>query len=133
MTFDGDIYLWHSYYLILSVCRYANRAKSIKNKPKINEDPKDAMIREFKEEIERLRAILEQQGGGAPLAGLLAAPPAAATTASSDVGAKHIDDSPQHEQREGALTESAGVRAEAKADAMDFAGLVDGNSATPFM
>jgi kinesin family protein 3/17 len=27
------------------VIRYANRAKSIKNKPKINEDPKDAMIR----------------------------------------------------------------------------------------
>lgn len=95
------------------------------------------MIREFKEEIERLRAILEQQGGGAALAGLLAAPPtgagAAATTASSDGGAKHIDNSPQHEQREGALTESAGVRAEAKADAMDFAGLADGTSATPYM
>ena len=27
--------------------RYANRAKSIKNKPRINEDPKDAMIREY--------------------------------------------------------------------------------------
>lgn len=26
--------------------RYANRAKNIKNKPKINEDPKDAMLRE---------------------------------------------------------------------------------------
>lgn len=30
-----------------SMHRYANRAKNIKNKPKINEDPKDAMIREF--------------------------------------------------------------------------------------
>jgi len=29
----------------LSTLRYAHRAKSIKNKPKINEDPKDAMIR----------------------------------------------------------------------------------------
>ena len=28
-------------------CRYANRAKNIKNKPKINEDPKDAMLREY--------------------------------------------------------------------------------------
>jgi len=27
--------------------RYANRAKNIKNKPKINEDPKDAMLRKF--------------------------------------------------------------------------------------
>lgn len=29
----------------MSTLRYANRAKSIKNKPHINEDPKDAMIR----------------------------------------------------------------------------------------
>ena len=36
--------------------RYANRAKNIKNKPKINEDPKDTMIREFQEEIARLKA-----------------------------------------------------------------------------
>lgn len=42
----------------MSTLRYANRAKSIKNKPKINEDPKDAMIREYKEEIERLRQML---------------------------------------------------------------------------
>lgn len=27
----------------LSTLRYANRAKNIKNKPKVNEDPKDAM------------------------------------------------------------------------------------------
>lgn len=31
----------------ISTLRYANRAKSIKNRPKINEDPKDTMIREF--------------------------------------------------------------------------------------
>jgi len=31
----------------LSTLRYANRAKNIENKPKINEDPKDAMLREF--------------------------------------------------------------------------------------
>ena len=28
----------------LSTLRYASRAKSIKNKPRINEDPKDAML-----------------------------------------------------------------------------------------
>jgi kinesin family protein 3/17 len=33
--------------------RYANRAKNIKNKPHINEDPKDALLREFQEEIAR--------------------------------------------------------------------------------
>lgn len=42
--------------------RYANRAKNIKNKPKINEDPKDALLREFQEEIARLKAAL----GGKP-------------------------------------------------------------------
>jgi hypothetical protein len=30
----------------ISTLRYANRAKNIKNKPKVNEDPKDAMLRE---------------------------------------------------------------------------------------
>jgi len=43
--------------------RYANRAKSIKNIPKINEDPKDAMLREFQEEIEKLKHKLAGRGG----------------------------------------------------------------------
>jgi hypothetical protein len=29
----------------LTTLRYANRAKNIKNNPRINEDPKDAMLR----------------------------------------------------------------------------------------
>ena len=49
----------------MSTLRYANRAKNIKNKPKINEDPKDAMLREFQEEIARLKAALGDGGGGA--------------------------------------------------------------------
>jgi len=50
----------------VSTLRYANRAKNIKNKPKINEDAKDAMLREFQEEIARLKAQLERdpRGGG---------------------------------------------------------------------
>ena len=43
--------------------RYASRAKNIENKPRINEDPKDAMIREFHDEITRLRAELDKFGG----------------------------------------------------------------------
>jgi kinesin family protein 3/17 len=46
----------YNYDETLSTLRYANRAKSIKNKPKINEDPKDTMIREFQDEIARLKA-----------------------------------------------------------------------------
>ena len=47
----------------ITTLRYANRAKNIKNKPKINEDPKDALLREFQEEIARLRAALGGGGG----------------------------------------------------------------------
>jgi hypothetical protein len=48
----------------LSTLRYASRAKNIQNKPKINEDPKDTMIREFQEEITRLKMELESFSGG---------------------------------------------------------------------
>ncbi|KAF6109349.1 kinesin family member 17 [Phyllostomus discolor] len=55
----------------LSTLRYANRAKNIKNKPHINEDPKDALLREYQEEIKRLKAILAQQMGPSTLSALL--------------------------------------------------------------
>uniref|UniRef100_A0A183BMA1 Kinesin motor domain-containing protein n=1 Tax=Globodera pallida TaxID=36090 RepID=A0A183BMA1_GLOPA len=45
----------------LSTLRYASRAKQIENKPKINEDPKDALLREFQDEIARLKELLEQR------------------------------------------------------------------------
>ena len=47
----------------LTTLRYASRAKSIKNKPRINEDPKDALLRQFQEEIARLKKIMESKGG----------------------------------------------------------------------
>ncbi|VDP98064.1 unnamed protein product [Trichobilharzia regenti] len=42
----------------LSTLRYANRAKNIQNKPKINEDPKDALLRQYQDEIRRLKELL---------------------------------------------------------------------------
>ena len=39
----------------VSTLRYADRAKRIKNKPTINEDPRDQAIREYQEEIQQLR------------------------------------------------------------------------------
>ena len=48
----------------LSTLRYASRAKHIENNPHINEDPKDTMLREFQEEIQRLKAELDQFSGG---------------------------------------------------------------------
>jgi len=44
----------YNYDETLTTLRYANRAKNIQNKPKINEDPKDALLREFQEEIAKL-------------------------------------------------------------------------------
>jgi len=54
----------YNYDETISTLRYANRAKNIQNKPRINEDPKDAMLREFQEEIKRLKALLAARGGG---------------------------------------------------------------------
>jgi hypothetical protein len=49
----------YNYDETLSTLRYANRAKNIKNAPKINEDPKDALLREYQTEIQRLKSMLE--------------------------------------------------------------------------
>ncbi|XP_033118562.1 kinesin-II 95 kDa subunit-like [Anneissia japonica] len=54
----------YNYNESITTLRYANRAKNIKNKPKINEDPKDALLREFQDEISRLKAELSKKGGG---------------------------------------------------------------------
>ena len=57
----------YNYEETLSTLRYANRAKSITNKPRINEDPKDAMLREFQGEIARLKAqLLTKEQGPLP-------------------------------------------------------------------
>ena len=53
----------YNYEETLSTLRYASRAKNIKNKPKINEDPKDALLREMQEEIAKLKQELESIGG----------------------------------------------------------------------
>ncbi|KAJ3122303.1 Kinesin-like protein kif3b [Physocladia obscura] len=54
----------YNYEETLSTLRYANRAKNIKNKPKINEDPKDAMLREYQDEINKLKQALEAKQKG---------------------------------------------------------------------
>jgi len=52
----GDLY----YEETLNTLKYADRAKEIKNKPVVNESATDKMIRELKEENDRLR----KSGGG---------------------------------------------------------------------
>jgi hypothetical protein len=42
----------------LNTLKYADRAKQIKNAPKINESPQDKLIRELREENAKLKAQL---------------------------------------------------------------------------
>lgn len=54
----------YNYEETLSTLRYAARAKAIKNKPKINEDPKDALLKEYEEEIKKLKEMLSKMSQG---------------------------------------------------------------------
>ena len=54
----------YNYEETLTTLRYASRAKNIKNKPRVNEDPKDALLRQFQLEIERLKYLLAQRRKG---------------------------------------------------------------------
>ena len=65
----GNLY----YEETLNTLKYADRAKKIKNTPTINEDADAKMIRELKEENERLRKELAAGGGGADPEALKAA------------------------------------------------------------
>ncbi len=57
----------YNYEESLSTLRYASRAKNIKNQPKVNEDPKDTLLREYAEEIKKLKEMLERQAAGLPV------------------------------------------------------------------
>lgn len=50
----------YNYDETLSTLRYAHRAKQIKNKPRVNEDPKDALLKKYEEEIKQLKEMLAQ-------------------------------------------------------------------------
>ncbi|KMY97730.1 kinesin-like protein KIF3A [Drosophila simulans] len=52
-----------NYMETISTLRYASRAKNIQNRMHINEEPKDALLRHFQEEIARLRKQLEEGDG----------------------------------------------------------------------
>ena len=49
----------YNYDETLSTLRYASRAKNIKNKPVVNQDPKDALLKDMSDEIKKLKALLD--------------------------------------------------------------------------
>ena len=61
----------YNYDETMNTLRYASRAKNIKNKPKINEDPKDALLREYQDEISKLREQLGMLKDGVDPAALM--------------------------------------------------------------
>ncbi|XP_067623644.1 kinesin-like protein Klp68D [Eurosta solidaginis] len=52
---------YYNYNETLTTLRYASRAKTIQNKPVKNEDPQDAKLKEYQEEIERLKQLITWQ------------------------------------------------------------------------
>lgn len=55
----------YNYDETLSTLRYASRAKNIKNKPTVNEDPKDTLLRQYEDEIKMLKeALVKMSKGG---------------------------------------------------------------------
>ena len=54
----------YNYEETLTTLRYASRAKMIKNKPRVNQDPKDALLKQYEDEIKKLREIIEQSKQG---------------------------------------------------------------------
>jgi kinesin family protein 3/17 len=54
----------YNYEESISTLRYASRAKSIKNKPIVNEDPKDALLKQYEDEISNLKNMLINMNNG---------------------------------------------------------------------
>lgn len=51
----------YNYNESLTTLRYAHRAKTIQNKPVMNEDPQETQLREYQEEIARLKKLITER------------------------------------------------------------------------
>lgn len=85
----------YNYDETVSTLRFANRAKNIKNHAIINEDPKDALLRQFEKEILELRRQLEEELALAEAAGLAA--PSEGQTESQQVNGENGEESDTEE------------------------------------
>lgn len=56
----------YNYDETVNTLSYASRAKYIRNRPKLNEDPKDALLRELQQEINKLKAKLSEHSPSSP-------------------------------------------------------------------
>ena len=109
----------YNYDETLSTLRYANRAKNIKNKPVVNEDPKDAMLREYQDEISKLKAQLTDMNkitAIMPSTGISNEPKSSDETKSNEDQEKQISNDKEkiNELREQAEKEKAELLAQSK-------------------
>ena len=79
----------YNYEETLSTLRYASRASHIQNKPKVNEDPKDALLRQYEDEIKKLRDMLSNLAKGGAVGDQLKAMKDMMT---EDGGVKSVDE-----------------------------------------
>ena len=56
----------YNYDETLGTLKYASRAKQIQNKPTVNEDPKDALLKQMADELKQLRLQLDREKAGLP-------------------------------------------------------------------
>lgn len=89
----------YNYEETLTTLRYASRAKTIKNKPRVNEDPKDALLKQYEDEIRKLKEMLEKGGSTA-----ISAPPAAIGGSNAPSGGASPD---RHRERRGTYKEDS--------------------------
>eukprot|EP00768_Dysnectes_brevis_P006574 gnl/Dysnectes_brevis/5232_a7431_603.p1 GENE.gnl/Dysnectes_brevis/5232_a7431_603~~gnl/Dysnectes_brevis/5232_a7431_603.p1 ORF type:complete len:626 (-),score=229.63 gnl/Dysnectes_brevis/5232_a7431_603:147-1907(-) len=120
----------------ISTLKYADRAKQIKNKPKVNEDPKDAMLRQMREQIKALEDKLamakqtqslrsrqldqsKQQAAGMTQGGSGSSAGRSASGSGGDRGTKpHNVRDRERLEREIAKREDAALKAQQESDQM---------------
>lgn len=101
----------YNYDETISTLRYANRAKNIKNKPVINEDPKDATLREYQDEISKLKAQLSEIQTSTPALGIANHPIAESKSTDEE---RHVNDEKLRAVEEQAEKEKAEIMARSK-------------------
>jgi len=89
----------------LSTLRYANRAKNIKNRPIMNEDPKDKLIRQYQNEIQVLQQLLAHQSESKQ-----------SSQAGSTAGSEHSNSSNNNSNRREKRREKEGRRSSSSSD-----------------
>ena len=98
----------YNYDETLSTLLYATRARDIKNAPKVNQDPKDALLGQLRDKIAMLKKQLEEQNAQAAANGL----PVSGAASGSSAALKEIEE--EHKKKMEELMQSKTTNEEEK-------------------